>query len=205
MTQTNEMTVRSRQTARQALDRLLEGNRRFVAGASNGERRDAERRAELVSGQTPIATVLACVDSRVPVEYVFDEGFGDVLVVRTAGQALDGTACVGSLQFGVEALGLPLLLVLGHTGCGAVAAAREPGVLSGPLRALAEEIARRLEDHPVDDPRAASIENIRATVREIRERGLATPDGAPAVVVGALFDLTTGVVDVVDDADLLDG
>lgn len=106
----------------EALDRLRAGNARYVAGQPLRFRLDEARRMELAQSQTPIATVFACVDSRVPVERVFDQGHGELLVVRTAAHVLDDAA-MGSIEFGVAQLRTPLVVVMGHERCGAVAAA----------------------------------------------------------------------------------
>lgn len=108
----------------QAWDTLTEGQARFASDAPLHPRADAARRADLASGQAPFAAVLGCSDSRVSPELVFDTGLGDLFTVRTAGQVVDD-ATLGSLEYGVAALGVPLLVVLGHTSCGAVTAARE--------------------------------------------------------------------------------
>ncbi|MBA2670134.1 MAG: carbonic anhydrase, partial [Gemmatimonadetes bacterium] len=105
-----------------ALERLQAGNQRYVAGQPLRFRLDDARRIELVEGQTPLATVFACVDSRVPVERVFDQAHGELLVVRTAAHVVD-QAALGSVEFGVAQLNTPLVVVMGHQRCGAVAAA----------------------------------------------------------------------------------
>ncbi len=102
-----------------ALQRLIEGNARFAANQARHIDEGADRRIAVSSGQHPFATVLGCVDSRVPVELIFDRGLGDLVVVRSAGEALDHSV-IGSLEFGVAELGTPLLMVLGHQRCGAV-------------------------------------------------------------------------------------
>jgi len=102
--------------------RLLDGNRRFAEGRSERPRNDPGRRAELVGGQRPLAAVLGCSDSRVPPELVFDQGLGDLFVVRGAGYVAHDTN-LGSLEFAVANLGVNLIVVLGHEGCGAVSAA----------------------------------------------------------------------------------
>jgi carbonic anhydrase len=104
-----------------ALVRLCSGNARFIAGRCIHPGQDARHRAAVAQGQTPFAVVLGCVDSRVPPELVFDRGLGDLFVVRSAGQTLDG-AVLGSIEFGVARLGIPLIVVLGHDNCGAVKA-----------------------------------------------------------------------------------
>lgn len=103
---------------------LMEGNARYMAGKPSMEHLGSVRRASLVSGQKPLAIVLSCSDSRVPPEYVFDQGLGDIFVVRVAGNIADEVA-LGSLEYAAEHLGSPLLLVLGHESCGAVRAAVE--------------------------------------------------------------------------------
>lgn len=109
--------------------RLQQGNRRWIEERSTaGAGRGAARRAETSLTQEPFAAVLGCSDSRLPAEILFDQGLGDLFVVRTAGQVLD-TAVLGSIEYAVEVLGVRLLVVLGHDGCGAVAAAT--GIVDG--------------------------------------------------------------------------
>lgn len=108
----------------EAWERLRDGNRRFASNSQDHPHLDLERREKLRDGQNPIAVVLACSDSRAPVEHIFDAGLGDVFVVRTAGEIL-GEEVMGSISFAVNSLGVPLVIVLGHEGCGAVAAARD--------------------------------------------------------------------------------
>ncbi|QXC62744.1 hypothetical protein KSP35_08125 [Aquihabitans sp. G128] len=192
-----------RDAARAALDEVVAGNARFVAGTPADHVVPAARREELVAGQHPLAVVLGCVDARVPPEVVLDQGVGDLLTVRTAGQSLAGVA-LGSIEFGVQVLGVPLVVVLGHTGCGAVLAAMaEDRPAEGALGALVGEVAHRLTDVVGHDPVWATGANLQATVDALRELGtLATADG-PAFVVGVLYDLATGRVTVTDDAGLL--
>lgn len=109
----------------EAWTRLQTGNAHWVAGTTGDHSgRSPQGRADLVAGQTPFAAVLSCADSRVPAELVFDQGPGDLFVVRTAGHALDDTV-LGSLEYAVSVLGVDLVLVMGHGGCGAVAAAAQ--------------------------------------------------------------------------------
>jgi carbonic anhydrase len=125
---------------------LLEGNRRFAAGLARGPHRGLKRRGDLAAGQHPFAVVLACADSRVTPELLFDQGLGDLFVVRVAGNVA-GPFDRASLEYGVEHLHIPLLVVLGHESCGAVKAtletAQKPGseaALSPDLQALVKEI-----------------------------------------------------------------
>lgn len=110
-------------TALEAFDVLLAGNRRFVAGSPEHPNQDAARRAQSVAGQAPFAVLFGCSDSRLAAEIIFDQGLGDLFVVRTAGHVL-GPEVLGSIEYGISVLGCPLVVVLGHDACGAVAAAR---------------------------------------------------------------------------------
>ncbi|MGW0120462.1 carbonic anhydrase [Streptomyces sp. NPDC003327] len=106
-----------------ALDTLLAGNRRFVAGTQDHPNQDAARRAQLAPAQEPFAVILGCSDSRLAAEIIFDQGLGDLFVVRTAGHVL-GAEVLGSIEYATSVLGCRLVVVLGHDSCGAVAAAR---------------------------------------------------------------------------------
>lgn len=109
-------------TPQQIWDELKEGNNRFLTGSAEHRHTDMERLQQLQSGQDPVAAILACSDSRAPVEYIFDTGFGDLFVVRTAGETV-APAVFGSLEFAVKNLNIGLIIVLGHENCGAVNAA----------------------------------------------------------------------------------
>ncbi len=188
--------------AREALRELLTGNERFATGNPIGHLFSPAERAALVAGQHPIAVLLGCVDARVPPELVLDQPVGGLLTVRTAGQALAGVA-MGSIEFGVRVLGVPLVVVLGPTGCGAVLAAMSDQQTDGHLASLTGEVATRLSDVVGDDPVKATGANLNATVDALRRVGsLVTPDRGPAVVVGVMYDMATGRVTVTDDAGL---
>ncbi|MBT0770475.1 carbonic anhydrase [Kineosporia sp. J2-2] len=127
-----------------SLAELLDGNRRFVLGDALHPNQDVHRRATLASGQRPFALIFGCADSRVAAEIIFDRGLGDLFVVRTAGHVVDN-AVLGSIEFGVEVLGIPLVIVLGHDSCGAVTAtmnAHDSGTMpSGYLRTVVEMLS----------------------------------------------------------------
>jgi carbonic anhydrase len=108
-------------TAADALTELMAGNRRFIDNSREHPNQDAHRRSQLAQGQRPWALIFGCADSRVAAEIIFDRGLGDLFVVRTAGHVVDG-GVLGSIEFGVEVLEIPLIVVLGHDGCGAVSA-----------------------------------------------------------------------------------
>ncbi|MFD6911524.1 carbonic anhydrase [Streptomyces virginiae] len=117
------MTEIQTPTPRDAFELLMAGNQRFVAGASEHPNQDAARRAETAPSQQPFAVLFGCSDSRLAAEIIFDRGLGDLFVVRTAGHVA-GTEVLGSIEFGASVLDAPLVVVLGHDSCGAVAAAR---------------------------------------------------------------------------------
>ena len=200
-----QTSASARARAETALRELLAGNARFVGGTPDPHIVSEATRTALLDGQEPVAVLLGCVDSRVPPEVVLDQGVGDLLTVRTAGQSLAGVA-LGSIEFGVRVLGIPLVVVLGHTGCGAVLAALSDDHADGHLGELTGEVADRLAQVLGADPVRATGANLDATVEVLRSLGtLATPQGDDAYVVGLLYDMATGHVEVTDDAGLLVG
>ena len=190
-------------TPETALARLLRGNARYVAGENLNEHKDPSRRTELAGQQNPFAQVFGCADSRVPAEVVFDQGLGDLFVIRNAGHIVDSSV-LGSIEFGIEALNIPLTLVLGHTSCGAVGATITAidthSTPSGYLRDVVERIspavfeARRDPDAGYDD---VVVENVRHTVTAIRQKSAvvdrAITEGRTAIV-GAIYNLEEGTV-----------
>ncbi len=118
-----------------ALQQLMEGNQRFVSTSLSHPNQDSERRIALGSGQAPFAAVLACADSRVPPEVLFDQGLGDLFVVRVAGNILNDQL-LGSLEYAAAHLNTPLIVVLGHTSCGAIGAVAEGVELEGHIASL---------------------------------------------------------------------
>jgi carbonic anhydrase len=191
----------------QALSALLEGNARFVEGRPEHPNQNVERRTELKGGQAPFAVVFGCSDSRVAAEIIFDRGLGDLFMVRTAGQVVDA-AVLGSVEFAVEQLGVPLILILGHDNCGAVNAAAgsvESGRLpAGYVRDIVERItpavmAVRAAGGTIDDMVA---ENVRQAASLLLERSpiLAKKvDSGACGIVGVVYDLADGRVRVVDE------
>jgi carbonic anhydrase len=185
------------------LGALLEGNRRYVSGAAAHPRRSAERRAETARGQNPLAAVLTCADSRVVPEIIFDQGIGDLFVVRVAGNVADD-AVIGSIEYAAGHLRVPLVIVLGHTDCGAVNATIAGGEVTGPLARVIGKIAPAVE-------RARSIAG-ELTENAVRENIAlvtgqlvgATPilrrlvDRNEVRIIGAVYDVESGVVTVLD-------
>jgi carbonic anhydrase len=181
---------------------LVAGNRRYVSGHPVWPHQSVSRREEVAGGQHPIAVVLSCSDSRVPPEIVFDQGLGDLFVVRVAGNVVDDNA-LGSIEYAVEHLGPRLIVVLGHQKCGAVAAAVAGGNAEGHVDSIVKAIqpavaaARNEKGDLVDN---AVRENVRHVVDELdsSQPVLAGLVGDGKVkVIGARYDLGTGKVDMV--------
>lgn len=189
----------------QALRRLLAGNERYASGRPAAPNRDADRRSEVSGRQHPFVVVFGCADSRVPPELVFDCGLGDVLAVRTAGHVVD-RAVLGTLQFGVVELEIPLIVVLGHQGCGAVTAALEAVETGGhPSAGEVGYLTRRIEPAVLRARRQAGdpVDNtVRANAVMVAERLVADPvigrgtADARLQVVSARYDLATGRVEL---------
>ncbi|MEU9991931.1 carbonic anhydrase [Streptomyces sp. NPDC048045] len=182
-------------TAPGALDELLAGNRRYAADRPRHPHDDGRPRRP-AAAHHPFAVIVGCIDSRVPPELVFDQGLGDLLCTRTAGQVLD-EAVLGSVQYGVEELGVPLVLVLGHERCGAVAATlehlRTGAPVPGHLELLVDEIvpaAHRTRALPGD----WAEHTMRAHTTWVRDAIRADPAFGTAHVEAARFDPGTGLV-----------
>ena len=189
----------------QALGRLLEGNRRWAQERQAHANRSAERRQELAAGQSPFATVFSCIDSRVPPEIVFDCGTGDLAVVRTGGHVLDAAVVLGSLRLCADQLRTPLMLVLGHQNCGAVAAAIDAIEQdeSGPpgLESIVEALrpAYSAANGPATEanlPERMTRAHTSLTLRSITEADWIAPlmRAGELKVVGAYYSLDTGEV-----------
>lgn len=195
-----------RMTAEEAFEVLLAGNRRFVAGTPEHPNQDAARRREVAPAQAPFAVLFGCSDSRLAAEIIFDRGLGDLFVVRTAGHVM-GPEVLGSIEYGVGVLGCPLVVVLGHDACGAVAAARaavqDGTAAEGYIRDVIERVTPSVltvlaGGHREDGDFIA--EHIRHTVGLLldRSRVLADAVGAGrAAVVGLSYRLADGSADLI--------
>lgn len=198
-------------TADQAIERLKEGNRRFVADQPVQPDISSKRRMAIAQGQAPFAAIVACADSRAGPEQLFGAGLGELFVVRTAGNYID-TAGMGSLEFGVSALGAPVIVVLGHERCGAVKAAvsvvKDNAKLPGSLGPMVEPIIpavlqAKADSHGDGDLVEASghanvkrvVARLRTTSSPLLEESIKS---GKVKVVGAYYDLDTGTVDFFD-------
>jgi carbonic anhydrase len=186
---------------------LKEGNERFVAGRPEHPSQSVEHRTGLAAGQQPIAAIFGCADSRVPAELVFDQGLGDIFVVRTAGQAID-SAVLGSLEYAVAVLSVPLVVVLGHGSCGAVKAAigaiDDGAIPAGFVRDVVERVApsilmgRRDGLSRVDE---FEERHVRETVAQLTARSTAIAERVAAgtlAIAGAIYQLADGRAVLVD-------
>jgi carbonic anhydrase len=192
-------------TADEALKALTEGNARYVMGTAQGPRRDQERRCDtFANGQHPVAAVLSCADSRVPAELIFDQGIGDLFVIRVAGNVAD-TDEVGTLEYGVEHLGTPVVVAMGHSKCGAVTAVVEKAQVHGCMEQLVDNIVPAVERARQENPKAtgaamvaaATQQNVWQSIEDMYARSDVLREAAKAgkiKVVGAIYDLHSGTV-----------
>lgn len=185
----------------QALQRLIEGNQRFVSGSVAHPSQGSARRSEVSTGQKPFAAILSCSDSRVPPELIFDQGLGDLFIVRVAGNTVNEEG-LGSLEFGVKVLGAPLLLVLGHSDCGAVDAALQgkplPGHISSvatPIDPAIKEASCKTNSQPLPCAIHANVDHIVQTLSKSEPILAALVKEGKLKVVGATYDLATGKVE----------
>lgn len=221
------MSDTTRNDAAQVLERLRDGNRRFQSGTANRfSAEEAELRHQLARGQEPDAVILTCSDSRVHPTLVFDQGLGDLFTVRVAGNVVSREV-LGSIEFAVEQLDSRFILILGHTGCGAVAATidemRRPGAdVSANLRSLTDRIRPAVEsalaeradaegssasEGLLETDREAILErairtNVVASARALRQRSEAIArlaERGELTIMGAEYCLETGLVDFLDE------
>jgi carbonic anhydrase len=193
-------------TSDQAMSELRDGNRRYVAGRARHPHADPARRREtFIRGQHPMAIVVACADSRVPVEIIFDVGVGDMFVIRVAGNVC-ATDETGSIEYAIEHLGTPLIVVLGHRDCGAVTAVVKGARELGSVPALVSHIQPAVDHVRRTQPTLSGDELIAAAVRqnvwhsiedlfEHSDAARARAADGRLRVVGAIYDIHSGMID----------
>ena len=189
----------------EAVSKLKEGNGRYTSGNLQHPGQTTERRAELTKDQHPFAVILSCSDSRVPPEIVFDQGLGDLFVVRVAGNVIDDHG-LGSIEYAVDHLGARLIVVLGHQSCGAVKAAKETiaakGKAPGHIQSLVTAIRPVVEATAKDDLDTTVKANVKHVVQALRS---STPilkakvDSGEVQVIGGYYSLDTGAVSLLDE------
>jgi carbonic anhydrase len=198
---TQTMETLSKMTPEKALSLLKAGNQRFVEG-KNLERKLMDQMAETSQGQYPFAVVLGCIDSRVPPELVFDQGIGDIFSPRIAGNIVNEDI-LGSMEFACKVVGSKLILVLGHTSCGAVQGASddvELGNLTGLVNKLKPAVeAVKISSDPTEPVSIDEIaeKNVQMTVENIKQRSPLLKemlDNKEIAIVGAMYDVSSGQV-----------
>lgn len=197
-------------TPREAFDRLMAGNRRFVEDTPAHPNQDSARREALASSQAPFATLFGCADSRVAAEMIFDVGLGEMFVVRTAGQVTDSVT-IGSLEYGVAVLRTPLLIVLGHDSCGAITAGKEAfdagempaGFIADVVAGLLPSVVRA-RGAGRGDINGTVAQNTIDTVHQLPQRSgilRAAVDEGRLTILGLTYQLSDGQVNVVARLD----
>jgi carbonic anhydrase len=186
---------------REAFELLLAGNQRFVGGRPEHPNQDAARRAQVAPQQAPFAVLFGCSDSRLAAEIIFDQGLGDLFVVRVAGNVIDDQG-LGSMEYAVEHLHAPLIVVLGHSSCGAVKAAVSgepaPGHIHALVKALkpAVESARGQPGDPVANAVNANIQRVVGQLKAAKPILAERIKAGTLKVVGGRYDLSTGTVEL---------
>ena len=190
---------------------MLAGNERFIAGTPEHPHQDAARREDVANGQAPIAALFGCSDSRLAAEIIFDRGLGDLFVVRNAGQVVSDSV-LGTLEYAVAILEIPLIVVLGHDSCGAVAASLAatrpdaeplPSHIGGIVRRVWPAVHRVHQEHPElplheADPAAVGREHLRDTIADLLRESRVISEAVEAgtlAVVGANYRLAAGRVE----------
>ena len=189
----------------EAISKLKEGNERYMSGNLQHPGQTTERRTELAKTQHPFAGIVSCSDSRVPPEIVFDQGLGDLFIVRVAGNVINDEG-LGSVEYTVDHLGTRLILVLGHQSCGAVEAARETiaakGKAPGHIESLVTAIKPAVEATAKDDLDTTVKANVKNVVKALRS---STPilkakvDSGEIQLIGGYYSLDTGAVTFLDE------
>lgn len=185
--------------AEQALEKLLLGNEKYLSGSIKPNVGASLRQDLATNGQHPYAIVITCSDSRVPAELIFNSSLGDIFVIRTAGNVVSDFE-VGSVEYGAEHLGSPLIFVLGHTNCGAVTAATEGGEAAGKIQAIVDEIepsVQKAKDAGAEDVLSKAIEyNVMNSVDKIISSEVIQElmEEGKVEVVGGVYDINTGTI-----------
>jgi carbonic anhydrase len=184
-----------------ALQKLVEGNQRFVQHQPQYPDQSEARLHEVAQAQHPFATVLSCADSRVPAEIIFDQGIGDIFDVRIAGN-ISTPEALGSIEYAVALLGTPVLMVLGHERCGAVTAAVKNEALPGEIGSFVKAIlpaVKRVKDQPGDAVDNAVIANVQYQIEQLQRSLLLTErlQSGKLKIVGGRYDLDTGKVTMI--------
>jgi carbonic anhydrase len=186
----------------EVLQRLAEGNARFVASKPSHPNQGTDRRREVAKGQRPFAVIVSCSDSRVPPEIIFDQGIGDLFIIRVAGNVLDSIG-MGSIEYAVEHLGTGLVLVLGHSKCGAVTATVQGGEAHGHIGSIIHAIAPAVEQAKgltgdlTDNAIRANVGLVAEQIRSSKPVLSKLAGEGKLKVAGGYYDIDTGRVDFI--------
>jgi carbonic anhydrase len=190
------------QSIKEALQKLADGNKRFIGSKLTHPNQTAGRRNEVSKGQKPFAVIVGCSDSRIPPEIIFDQGLGDLFVIRVAGNIVDDIA-LGSIEYAVDHLGTPLVVVLGHGKCGAVTATVQGGEAHGHIGSIVKTIAPAVEkakSQPGDLTDNAIRANVELVVEKIKSSKpilVEALEKDTIKIMGAYYDIETGKVDII--------
>jgi carbonic anhydrase len=193
-------------TGDESLQKLMDGNKRYVEGAQINKDLGDSKRKEILKGQHPFATIITCSDSRVPPEHIFDQGLGDIFIIRVAGNVVDSIA-LGSIEYGAEHVGTPLLMLLGHSNCGAVTAALgAKGAPEGNIGAIVKKIQPAVKK--AKKKGGSNEEVLETAIKENVMNVYADVMKSPVIkelvhegklkIVAAEYDLATGKVNMID-------
>lgn len=189
--------------AEQALDKLMAGNENYLSGSIKPNVGASLRKDLAENGQHPYAIVITCSDSRVPAELIFDSSLGDIFVIRTAGNVVSDFE-IGSVEYGAEHLGSPLIFVLGHSNCGAVTAATEGGEVPGMIQSIVDEIepsVQKAKDAGAEDVLSKAVElNVINSVNKITSSEIIKEfmEEGKVDVVGGVYDINTGTITIIE-------
>ena len=184
-----------------AMLKLLEGNKRFVASKLVHPNQTAERRAEVANGQAPFAVIVGCSDSRIPPEIIFDQGLGDLFIIRVAGNIVDDVA-LGSIEYAVDHLGTDLVVVLGHGKCGAVSATVQGGEAHGHIADIVKVIAPAVEKAKsqsgdiIDNAIKANIELVVDKISSSKPILSNLVSSGKLKIIGAYYNIESGAVEI---------
>ncbi|BAZ48482.1 carbonic anhydrase [Nostoc sp. NIES-4103] len=184
-----------------ALQKLIDGNKRFVKHRPQHPDQSAVRLQQVAQAQHPFATILSCADSRVPAEIVFDQGIGDIFDVRIAGNIVIPEA-LGSIEYAVSLLNTPLLMILGHERCGAVTAAVQQEELLGDIGTFVKAIkpaVERVKNQPGEAVENAVVANVKYQIERLQRSQILTErlESGKLKIVGGRYDLDTGKVSII--------
>ena len=183
------------------LKKLLDGNKRYVTGNAEHPGQGEERRKEVTAGQKPFAVILGCSDSRIPPEIIFDQGLGDLFVIRVAGNIIDDVA-LGSIEYAVDHLNAELVVVLGHEKCGAVTASVQGGEAHGHIGSIllaiapAVEKSKAMQGDKVDNAIKANVELVVSQIAGSKPILAEAVEAGKVKVVGAYYNIESGAVEV---------